>query len=68
MSDFYETWNLSLLLSKEHIKMAKLNFAKFSSAKLNWAKLNSFILYFIGAINNIFKKIFSHELLVNPTF
>ena len=49
MTDFYETWNLSLLSSKEHIKMAKLilaklNLAKLNSAKLNSAKLNSAIL------------------------
>ena len=35
MADFYETWNLSLLSSKKHIKMAKLNLVKFNSAKLN---------------------------------
>ena len=41
MMDFYETWNLSLLSSKEHIKTA--NSAKLNLAKLNLAKVNSFI-------------------------
>ena len=45
MMDFYETWNLSLLSSKEHIKTAnsaKLNSAKLNLVKLNLAKINSF--------------------------
>ena len=41
MAEFHDTWNLSLLSSKEHIKTAKLNLAKLNSAKLNSAKLNS---------------------------
>ena len=40
MTDFYETWNLSLLSSKDHIKTAKLNLAKLNSTKLNLTKLN----------------------------
>ena len=53
MMDFYETWNLSLLSSKEHIKTA--NSAKLNSAKLNSAKLN-LVKFNLAKINSFSEK------------